>query len=129
DTKCESNETFTVTLTGATNASVGSPSASAGTIVNDDVSQVIAATAGSGGSISPSGNVTVACGASRQFVITPSDCFAIADVTVDGSSVGAVATYTFTNVTVGHTIDATFASAAFYAITASAGAGGSIAPS
>jgi uncharacterized protein (UPF0303 family) len=36
DTKRESNETFTLSITGATNATVGSPSSATGTIVNDD---------------------------------------------------------------------------------------------
>jgi len=49
-------------------------------------------------------------------------------VIVDGASVGAVASYTFTNVTAAHTISATFGLSS-YTITASAGANGSISPS
>src|SRR5206468_6570889 len=66
----------------------------------------IAASAGTGGTISPSGNVTVNCAANRSFTITPNACYSIASVLVDGSSVGAVSTYTFTNVTANHTIAA-----------------------
>jgi hypothetical protein len=51
------------------------------------------------------------------------------DVTVDGVSVGAVSSYTITNVTTPHTIIASFAPNGPYTINASAGAGGSISPS
>src|SRR5258705_7217658 len=75
-----------------------------------------------------SGAVTVVCGSSQSFSITPAACYHIADVLVDGVSVGAVGSYTFTNVTADHTIDASFA-ITNYTITASAGPNGSIAPS
>ena len=42
------------------------------------------------------------------FTITADSYYAIAEVQVDGVSVGVVGTYTFTNVTGGHTIHATF---------------------
>ena len=38
-------------------------------------------------------------GADQTFTITPDACYHIADVLVDGVSVGAVTSYTFTNVT------------------------------
>ncbi|MBI1782204.1 MAG: lamin tail domain-containing protein, partial [Sphingobacteriales bacterium] len=88
----------------------------------------ITASAGTGGTISPSGGVSVNCGSDQTFTITPAACYSIADVLVDGSSVGAVGTYTFTNVTAGHTISASFVLKT-YTITASAGSGGSISPS
>jgi predicted aspartyl protease len=128
DTKCESNETFTVSLTGATNGTVGSPSTSTGTILNDDT-PVITASAGAGGTISPNGAVTVTCGANQTFTITPNSCFTIADVKVDGVSQGAISSFTFTNVTTSHTIAATFSALGPFTITASAGAGGTISPS
>jgi len=68
----------------------------------------ITATAGPGGSISPSGAVTVKSGDSATFTITPNSGYAISDVKVDGKSVGVVTSYTFTNVTADHTIEATF---------------------
>ncbi|HYR51471.1 MAG TPA: Calx-beta domain-containing protein [Candidatus Dormibacteraeota bacterium] len=89
---------------------------------------VITASAGSGGSIAPSGPVAVNCGASQAFTITPDASHTISDVLVDGASVGTVAAFTFTNVTAAHTISATFAAASFI-ITASAGTGGTISPS
>jgi uncharacterized repeat protein (TIGR02543 family) len=53
--------------------------------------------------------VTVISGASQTFAITPEVGYHIADVRVDGVSVGAVASYDFTNVTTDHTIAASFA--------------------
>ncbi|MFA5365209.1 MAG: archaellin/type IV pilin N-terminal domain-containing protein, partial [Candidatus Bathyarchaeia archaeon] len=91
----------------------------------------ITVAAGSNGGISPVGPVTVTEGDSITFTITPSTGYHVANVLVDGSSVGAVTSYTFTNVVAGHTISATFAEdiAVTYTITASAGTGGSISPS
>jgi C1A family cysteine protease len=68
----------------------------------------ITASAGSGGSISSSGTVTVNYGDSKIFTITPDKGYKIKDVKVDGKSVGAVSTYTFSNITDNHTIEATF---------------------
>ena len=68
----------------------------------------ITATAGEGGSITPAGEVSVKEGASQTFAITASEGYAIADVLVDGQSVGAVDSYTFENVTANHTIAALF---------------------
>jgi hypothetical protein len=51
----------------------------------------------------------VGSGANQSYAITPSTGYSIADVLVDGASVGAVASYTFTNVTASHTIAASFA--------------------
>jgi hypothetical protein len=127
DTKVETNETFTVTLTGATNGTLGSPVVATGTIQNDD-NYIISASAGPNGSIAPSGSVSVPPGGSQAFTITPNACFHIADVLVDGSSVGAVTNFTFNAVAANHTIAASFAINTF-TITASAGSGGSIAPS
>src|SRR5205814_806058 len=88
------------------------------------------ANSGAGGSISPSGATSVACGGSQSYSIAPGDkCHAIADVLVDGISVGAVTTYTFTDVQANHTIAASFSALGPFTITATAGAGGSISPS
>ena len=88
----------------------------------------ITATASSGGTISPSGSVSVAPGEDQTFIIAPNTGYYISDVLVDGASVGAVATHTFTNVASNHTIAASF-SIFSYTITATAGSGGSISPS
>jgi hypothetical protein len=87
----------------------------------------ITAPAGSGGSINPEGTITVNHGGSQTFTITPDTGYEIADVLVDGVSVGAVPTYTFTNVTANHTIEASFSLITF-TITASAGPNGNIDP-
>jgi hypothetical protein len=90
-------------------------------------SSTITATAGPGGTITPSGAISVNCGADQSFLITPDLCHTIGDVLVDGVSVGPVSAFTFTNVTANHTIDVVFDAIPF-TITASAGAGGSISP-
>ena len=87
----------------------------------------IAASAGANGTIAPSGTVIVSHGAGQTFSITPAANYHVADVLVDGASVGALTSYTFTNVTTDHTISATFAIDT-YTIAASAGANGIITP-
>jgi hypothetical protein len=69
----------------------------------------ITATAGTGGNISPSGDVTVNYGANQEFIITANTNYHIADVLVDSVTVGAVSSYTFEDVIAGHTITASFA--------------------
>jgi hypothetical protein len=68
----------------------------------------ITASAGFGGSISPSGAVSIAAGGSQTFTITPSSNYSIASVTVDGVNRGVIASYTFSSVTDAHTIMAAF---------------------
>ncbi|MBK7366529.1 MAG: T9SS type A sorting domain-containing protein [Candidatus Eisenbacteria bacterium] len=106
-------------------------SASAANTANFTVDKwIVTASAGTGGTISPSGAVGVAQGASQAFTIAANSGFAVSGVLVDGASVGAVTSYTFTNVTAAHTIAASFtATASNFTITASAGTGGTISPS
>ena len=68
----------------------------------------IKATAGTGGSISPSGNVSVREGRDQTFTITPDKGYAVANVKIDGKSTGAVKSYTFENVRRTHTIEVIF---------------------
>ena len=68
----------------------------------------IKATAGAGGSISPSGNVSVREGRDQAFTITPDKGYAVANVKIDGKSIGAVKSYTFENVSRTHTIEVIF---------------------
>ncbi len=68
----------------------------------------IKATAGSGGSISPSGSITVREGRDQTFTITPDKGYAVANVKIDGKSIGAVKSYTFENVRRTHTIEVIF---------------------
>jgi hypothetical protein len=88
----------------------------------------ITSNAGSGGSISPNGNTTVGYGANQNYVITPDVGYTISDVLVDGTSIGPVSNYTFSNVSTNHTISATFTPITF-SISSSAGLGGTISPS
>lgn len=92
-------------------------------------SYVITASAGSNGTIAPTGPVGVGFGGSKTFTISPNSCYHIANVTVDGSSVGAVGSYTFTNVQANHTISASFAVNGPYTVSPSAGPNGTISPS
>ena len=98
--------------------------------VNSATPHTITASAGTNGSISPLGAVPVDNGSSQQFTITPEAGYHVRDVVVDGSSVGAVTTYTFSNVTGNHTISASFEidTPERHTITASAGANGGISP-
>ena len=72
----------------------------------------ITASAGAGGTISSSGSVKVTSGGSKTFDIKADAGYSISDVLVDGKSVGAVSSYTFSNVTAAHTISAVFSKAA-----------------
>ncbi|HEX9243637.1 MAG TPA: hypothetical protein VF875_14430, partial [Anaeromyxobacter sp.] len=85
----------------------------------------IGASAGAGGTIAPSGVQIVSYGGSRSFAIAPATGHHVADVVVDGASVGPVTSYGFTNVTAAHTIAASFA-ADTYAITVSSSGSGTI---
>ena len=71
-------------------------------------SYIITSSSSSNGTISPSGKTTVNYGDSKTFTITPSYGYKISNVKVDGKSIGLVSSYTFTNVTQDHTIEATF---------------------
>ncbi len=90
----------------------------------------ITASAGLGGSITPSGEQTVPQGGSKTFLFTAGTGYEIEQVLVDGvNNAEAVLSksYTFTNVTANHTISVSFKKKQ-YIITASAGDGGSISP-
>ena len=71
----------------------------------------IKATAGAGGSISPTGNVSVREGRDQTFTITPDKGYAVSNVKIDGKSIGTVKSYTFENVRRNHTIEVSFARA------------------
>ncbi len=75
--------------------------------LHDQKFEVTAAVAG-GGKITPEGISEVKYDNDITYTITPDDGYAIADVVVDGESVGAVSEYTFENVNEAHTITALF---------------------
>ncbi len=73
------------------------------------VTFTITASAGSGGTISPSGSVSVVAGTAKTFTITPNSRKAITKLTVDNIDVQPARTYKFTAVSANHTINVTFA--------------------
>jgi len=91
---------------------------------------IITATAGEGGSISPLGSITITEGDSQSFTINPNYGYKISDVLVDGESIGAESSYTFTEIQQDHTIQASFVQKIkdSFTITATSGTGGSINP-
>ncbi|GEM_PF-1966619 len=73
------------------------------------VTYTISASAGSNGSIAPSGSVTVNSGSSQAFIVSANPGYQISNVTVDGSGVSLTAnTYTLSNISANHTIVASF---------------------
>ncbi len=119
-----------ISFDGATSASTNAHIGSDGAITANFVTNqhTITVTQGSNGVITP-GTIAVNEGASQTFTITPNTGYHVLNVVVDGSSKGALTSWTFTNVIVDHTITATFASGAYHTITAIAGANGQINPS
>jgi hypothetical protein len=109
DLRCESDETFSVTLSSpSNNIPLGLASVTTGTITNDDDSASITSSAGAGGSIAPNGTTPVTCGGSQLYTITPDAGFALDQLLVDGSPVTPAPTFTFTGVVAPHTISASF---------------------
>ena len=74
-------------------------------------SYTISVTGDNHGTISPSTDVTILEGGNQTFTFTPDACYDIGDVRVDGATVRLDAnnSYTFTNVTANHTVEANFA--------------------
>ena len=105
------DETLTVTGTNGGNSAQASVSLTFTVeqpYIPPVVTYYINAGAGENGSISPSGRVAVPAGGSRTFTITADEGYVVADVLVDGVSVGPVGSYTFSNVRANHTISAIF---------------------
>lgn len=68
----------------------------------------ITVTQGANGTIAPGTQTNVEYGTSKTFQITANQYYVVADVIVDGSSRGALTSYTFNNITGNHTITAVF---------------------
>jgi uncharacterized delta-60 repeat protein len=68
----------------------------------------ITASAAANGTITPAGTTTFTNGSNQTYNISAASGYCIADVLVDGVSVGAVSSYAFSNITTSHTIEATF---------------------
>jgi uncharacterized repeat protein (TIGR01451 family) len=88
---------------------------------------IITSSAGANGTISPTPSVTVNFGGSQHFSIAPNTGYHVDSLIVDGTKIAPDTQYTFTNVTVSHTIRATFAINTF-TIASSAGLNGTILP-
>jgi hypothetical protein len=101
------NPTATTTYT-VTASNAASCTAISTVTVTVKPNYTITASAGANGSISPSGITTVCEGNNITYNITANASYTIADVLVDGISVGAVSSYTFSNVTTARTISASF---------------------
>lgn len=86
----------------------GNESADSNQVTTAVASYAVTASAGTGGTISPAGQVTVAQGGSAAFAIAPSPGYAIADVRVNNVSVGPVTSYVISNVKANQTIAASF---------------------
>ncbi len=84
---------------------------------------IILATAGPGGTVSPSGSVGVAQGGSRTFSIRPDLGHHVATLTVDGGAVPPDTTFSFTNVLGPRTLAATFEGDPFSLTVSLAGSG------
>ena len=69
---------------------------------------IIGASCGANGSINPTGQQVIKYGENLTFTITPNEGYEISSVQIDSVSIGAVASYTFNNVTGNHTIHAVF---------------------
>jgi len=102
--------TYAATFTATSNQ--GKSASASRTITVTPASYTITASAGTGGTITPSGAVTVVSGASQTFTIAPATGYVISSVTVDGVNQGALGSYTFSNVAASHTIAAAFAASA-----------------
>lgn len=85
----------------------------------------VVVSAGANGSAVPSGNVSVQNGDSLMVVFNPNLHYHVADVLLDGGSVGASTSYTLHNVLTNHTLSVSFAIDT-YTITASTGSNGTI---
>lgn len=68
----------------------------------------IAASTSEGGTISRAGVTKARFNSAAEYTITPDEGMVIADVIVDGKSVGAVSKYTFKHIGADHTISAVF---------------------
>ncbi len=103
DTAHYEHATAQATVFAARHTSGGGGGGGGGTI-----RYTITVTAGEHGTIDPSESARVVMGTDKAFTILPDEGYEIADVIVDGESVGAVSSYVFSNVQKNHSIQATF---------------------
>lgn len=100
-------EPLTIALT--VSDSSGGGSGGGGSVSSDEEEwYTITALAGDGGGISPMGKVKVEKNGNITFVIAPAPGYEIADILVNGKSIGVLSTYTMKNVKANGTIEARF---------------------
>lgn len=124
----DSTATYYIAVTAYNGQGLNSDYSAEITSVPEGPTFLIVADALGSGTITPSGNITLAQGIDQTFTVAADPGANIDDVTVDGTSVGAVSSYTFSNVTANHTINATFEGSS-YSVSATAGHGGTVTPS
>ena len=101
-------QSYTLSVRAVNAVGTGAEASITATPQADVIFHTITASAGSGGSITPSGAVSVAEGGSQTFFIDPDDNYRISSVTVDNVNKGNISSYTFTGVMSNHSISATF---------------------
>jgi len=79
------------------------------TFVTNQSTISVSVSSSPGGEISPTGTLLILYGGSKAFTITPNTGYNIADVLVNGSSIGAVSSFTLADLTGDTTITANFA--------------------
>ncbi len=127
--KTVGNKTYEIPPLAVTvTSTIGGSDTKAVTIKTPAIQHSINASAAANGSISPAGVTTVANGNSQTYTITPNAGYGISALVVDGTTLPGAATYTFSNVTGNHYINAYFTPLSAFTITAGAGAGGTIFP-
>ena len=72
------------------------------------MTHTITASAGAGGTVDPSGAVSVADGSSQIFTFTPDSGFEVSEISIDSATTTATSTYTFANVTSDHAVSVLF---------------------
>nr|MCR5114610.1 T9SS type A sorting domain-containing protein [Bacteroidales bacterium] len=87
----------------------------------------LTATAGEGGTVTPAGATTVACGNSQTYTVVPDEGYEIAYLMVDGDSVAAAGSYTFSDIREDHTFEAYF-TLQMFTVEITAGEGGNVTP-
>lgn len=90
------------------------------------VTYKITSSSGLNGTITPVGESIVASGRSWTYTITPDSGYAIATLTIDGTSHAPASTFTFADVTASHTISVTFDKA--FTITSTSSSYGAVSP-
>jgi hypothetical protein len=93
----------------------------------EPITYTVTTVAGEGGSVSPEGPITIPCGGNQNLTVIPDPCWEIADVLVNGESVGPVEVVQIVNAHMNYTVCASFTQIT-YTITTDAGEGGSICP-